>query len=81
MKIFASISAKSWKSENPYSTNGIVKKYVHESKWMHINIVVGVILAIALIVTSCALFTLKDPYISLEEYLKHILEKESHADE
>ena len=68
MKVFASINAKSWKSESQNSTNGVSRKYVQETKWMNINIGVGSVLASALILTSYALFTLKDPYLTLEEY-------------
>ena len=48
VKIFASVSARMWKSNNPNSSNGDENSYDYNQIWSIINSVIAIIIGIAL---------------------------------
>lgn len=68
VKIFASINAKTWKSEEQNVSHGVEREYEQEPVWQTVNIIVAVALAVCAFTTCTTLLRLENNYIDLEDY-------------
>lgn len=62
MWIFASVNARTWKSEDQNSSNGIAIEYNHNKGWSVVNIVVGVLGVGSAVATCFTLYRLSLDY-------------------